>query len=237
MVDLELLSAGGDLNQPVGSVCGAAGGVQPGVGHLPGASRGVFQSSTRSAGEGCLGDAGIPHLYDNRRGRHVHCSDMGCAAPQPYGQPGVGHAASEHANDFSREDCRDCIGAVCQRGGGKQFYRNGDALRRSAPGASMVGGATSLSSLLDHYGGGRRVRVLCVAGGARICRCPASVHDYFLRVSSLLQVAAFFLVLAVYFLTPGSSELQLNSQESQRLIQWLPSFWFLALLQKLNRSG
>jgi pimeloyl-ACP methyl ester carboxylesterase len=59
-------------------------------------------------------------------------------------------------------------------------------------------------------------------------------YPLFLRVSGFLQVAAFFLVLAVYFLTPGSSELQLNSQESQRLIRWLPSFWFLALFQKLN---
>ena len=59
-------------------------------------------------------------------------------------------------------------------------------------------------------------------------------YGLFLRVSGLLQVVFFFVVLALYFLTPGSSEVQLNSEESRRLIGMLPSFWFLALFQRMN---
>ena len=59
-------------------------------------------------------------------------------------------------------------------------------------------------------------------------------YAQFLKVSGFLQVASFFLVLSVYFLTPGSSDLQLGARESLRLIGMLPAFWFLALFQKLN---
>ena len=46
----------------------------------------------------------------------------------------------------------------------------------------------------------------------------------FLKLSSLLQMAAFFLFLGVYFLKPPYRE----------GLTWVPSFWFLGLFQKLN---
>ena len=76
--------------------------------------------------------------------------------------------------------------------------------------------------------------VFCALLAAQGMAAQLLPYHVFLRVSSLLQVTAFFLVLAVYFLTPGSSELQLNSQESLKLIHWLPSFWFLSLFQAMN---
>lgn len=48
----------------------------------------------------------------------------------------------------------------------------------------------------------------------------------FLRVSAFLQLAAFFAVLGIYFLTPAPIKTNLQA--------WLPSFWFLGLFQELN---
>ncbi len=76
--------------------------------------------------------------------------------------------------------------------------------------------------------------VFCVLLAAQGIAALLLPYAQFLKISGFLQVAAFFLVLAVYFLTPGSSDLQLDARESLRLIGMLPSFWFLALFQKLN---
>ena len=51
-------------------------------------------------------------------------------------------------------------------------------------------------------------------------------YRLFLRVSSFLQLAAFFLILGVYFLKPPV--------ESTWAGPYLPSFWFFALFQKLE---
>jgi len=51
-------------------------------------------------------------------------------------------------------------------------------------------------------------------------------YRLFLRVSGFLQLAAFFSVLGIYFLTPAPTK--------QNLLAWLPSFWFLGLFQELN---
>ena len=51
-------------------------------------------------------------------------------------------------------------------------------------------------------------------------------YRLFLRLSSVLQLAAFFAVLGVYFLKPAYSAAH----------TWVPSFWFLGLFQTLNGS-
>lgn len=57
----------------------------------------------------------------------------------------------------------------------------------------------------------------------------------FLRVSSFLQLAAFCLFLSVYFLQPSlATPNALNAPENQHLLARLPSYWFLALLHDLN---
>jgi hypothetical protein len=52
-------------------------------------------------------------------------------------------------------------------------------------------------------------------------------YRLFLKLSSFLQLAAFFVILGVYFLKPPFA----------RGLAWLPSFWFLGLFQKLNGTG
>lgn len=59
----------------------------------------------------------------------------------------------------------------------------------------------------------------------------------FLRLAAFLQMAAFCLFLCVYFLqpqlaTPGA----LAAPQNQRTLAWLPSYWFLGLFQVLNGS-
>jgi len=58
----------------------------------------------------------------------------------------------------------------------------------------------------------------------------------FLKVSNALQVASFFAILAVFFLTPGPLDLDVSHgiPDAARL---LPSFWFLGLFQTLNASA
>ncbi|MBV9157172.1 MAG: hypothetical protein JO097_12995 [Acidobacteriaceae bacterium] len=63
-------------------------------------------------------------------------------------------------------------------------------------------------------------------------------YRLFLRISSFVQLAAFFTILGVYFLTPAlATPRGLASPENQALLSWLPSFWFLGLFQKLNGSA
>ena len=58
---------------------------------------------------------------------------------------------------------------------------------------------------------------------------------HFLRLSAVLQIAAFCLFVSVYFLDPrlGTPD-ALTSPANQRALAWLPSWWFLGLLQELN---
>src|SRR5262249_10886424 len=57
----------------------------------------------------------------------------------------------------------------------------------------------------------------------------------FLRVSAILQLAGFALLVLVYFLQPGFTSFgELISPRMQRMLPWLPSYWFLAWLQELN---
>jgi hypothetical protein len=59
----------------------------------------------------------------------------------------------------------------------------------------------------------------------------------FLRLSALLQVAIFFLFITVYILEPSlETPKALSAPENQRLLTWLPSYWFLGLFQQLNGS-
>ncbi len=57
----------------------------------------------------------------------------------------------------------------------------------------------------------------------------------FQRVSSFLQLLAFFTILAVYFLKPPlATVMGLTAPQNQRWIEWLPTYWFLGLFQELN---
>jgi pimeloyl-ACP methyl ester carboxylesterase len=60
----------------------------------------------------------------------------------------------------------------------------------------------------------------------------------FLKVSNALQVTAFFTILAVYFLTPGPSEMELTPGGLlPAFVTRLPSFWFVGLFERWNGSA
>jgi hypothetical protein len=62
-------------------------------------------------------------------------------------------------------------------------------------------------------------------------------RQLFLRLSALLQAAAFFLFFGVYILEPSlETPRALAAPENQRLLACLPSYWFLGLFQQLNGS-
>jgi len=59
----------------------------------------------------------------------------------------------------------------------------------------------------------------------------------FLRISALLQTAAFCLFLCLYFLEPPlATPAALAAPQNQSLLHWLPSYWFLGLLQTVGGS-
>lgn len=59
----------------------------------------------------------------------------------------------------------------------------------------------------------------------------------FLRASALLQLGAFCLLVSIYFSQPSlANPAALVAAQHQRVLAWLPSYWFLGLLQQLNGS-
>lgn len=62
-------------------------------------------------------------------------------------------------------------------------------------------------------------------------------RQIFLRLSDLLQAAALCLLLCAYFLGPSlNSPAALAAPENQRILQWLPAYWFLGFFNQLNGS-
>ena len=58
---------------------------------------------------------------------------------------------------------------------------------------------------------------------------------HFLRWSAFLQLAAFCIILCVYFLQPAiATPAGLSAERNQALLTWLPSYWFLGLFHALN---
>ena len=59
-----------------------------------------------------------------------------------------------------------------------------------------------------------------------------------LRLSSVLQIAAFCLFVGTYFLQPSLISPQALAEPlNRRLLAWLPSYWFLGVFQKLEGIG
>jgi hypothetical protein len=62
-------------------------------------------------------------------------------------------------------------------------------------------------------------------------------RQLFLRFSAVLQAAVMCLLLIVYFVEPSlESPAALGAAQNQRMLAWLPSYWFLALFNQLNGS-
>lgn len=75
--------------------------------------------------------------------------------------------------------------------------------------------------------------VLCLQGLAS----QLFSRRQFLRLSAFLQMAAFCLMVSVYFLQPSlATPKELTAPQNQHWLEVLPSYWFLGLLQQLNGS-
>ena len=79
--------------------------------------------------------------------------------------------------------------------------------------------------------------ILCCVLGAQGLAAQLLPRRYFLRVSSWMQVAAFAILVATYFLepkivTPG----EFVAEQNSFYLAWSPSYWFLGLFQQLNGS-
>jgi hypothetical protein len=62
-------------------------------------------------------------------------------------------------------------------------------------------------------------------------------RQLFLRLSAVLQATVMCVLVSVYFLEPSlESPEALTSPQNQRILEWLPSYWFLALFNQLNGS-
>ena len=76
-----------------------------------------------------------------------------------------------------------------------------------------------------------------VFGGTLLLQGVASrlPRQIFLRLSGLLQIAAFCAFVSVYVLEPSlESHTALTAPENQRLLEVLPSYWFLGLFEQLR---
>jgi hypothetical protein len=60
----------------------------------------------------------------------------------------------------------------------------------------------------------------------------------FLRVSALIQIVLFCVLVSVYVLEPSlESKRALSAIANERLLEWLPSYWFWGMFHELNGSA
>lgn len=88
--------------------------------------------------------------------------------------------------------------------------------------------------------------ITMAAAGAFIYCCVLSLQGmavqllprrWFLRVSSILQLAAFGTIVAVYFTQPlMAGAQQIRDAQGSGALSWSPSYWFLGLMQQLHGS-
>jgi hypothetical protein len=77
--------------------------------------------------------------------------------------------------------------------------------------------------------------VFCLVLAAQGIAAQILPRAIFLRVSPLLQIAAFCTFLGVYFLEPSwSTPEAMAAAANQRELAWLPTYWFLAAFQWIN---
>jgi hypothetical protein len=102
-----------------------------------------------------------------------------------------------------------------------------------APGGGMLGGLRSLAAYwVAMAAAGLFVccALLALQGLLSFCSSGGHAAGFLLRFSSFLQLSAFFVNLGVYFLKPTFTSVA-------GPLHWLPSFWFCGLLQLLNGAS
>jgi hypothetical protein len=77
--------------------------------------------------------------------------------------------------------------------------------------------------------------IFCFVLGVQGLAAQLLPRRQFLRLSAFLQMSAFCLFLSVYLLQPSlTTPEDLTNPQNQRLLAWLPSYWFLGLFQELS---
>jgi hypothetical protein len=165
--------------------------------------------------------------------------ELGFDLSHPARRPHLGVFACPRAADLCIQSCcaRSCLGhcdRCLQRGAGILL-----------PFALAPRTATPLDLLfsLQTYRSFVAYWVAVFAAGAFVLSCVLVVQGCLahlprrlsLRFSSVLQLAAFCLFLSGYFLEPSLAS-QAAFTENPHLLVRLPSYWFFAIFQQLNRS-
>ncbi len=79
--------------------------------------------------------------------------------------------------------------------------------------------------------------IFCCVLGAQGLAAQLLPRRHFLRVSSWMQLAAFGILVAAYFLEPKIvTPSEFIAPENSAYLAWSPSYWFLGLFQQLNGS-
>jgi len=79
--------------------------------------------------------------------------------------------------------------------------------------------------------------IFCCVLGVQGLAAQVLPRRQFLRVSSLLQIAAFCVFVSTYFLQPSlASPEALTAVHNQHWLACLPSYWFLGMFEQLNGS-
>jgi len=104
----------------------------------------------------------------------------------------------------------------------------------SAPGSGIVGALRSIVAYWVTSTAGA-VFIFCSVLFLQGAAALVLPRQLFLRASSLLQVMAFTMLFAGYLLEPSLESIPaLTNISNQRLLDWLPSYWFLGFFQQLN---
>jgi hypothetical protein len=103
-----------------------------------------------------------------------------------------------------------------------------------APGASGLTGVVRYEAAIWVAVAAAGAFIYCLVLGIQGAAAQLP-RRWYLRISSALQIAAFILFLAVFCFQPSLLNPQaLTAPENQRTLQWLPTYWFLGLLEALG---
>ena len=79
--------------------------------------------------------------------------------------------------------------------------------------------------------------IFCCVLGVQGLAAQVLPRQWFLRASSILQLAAFAAIVGVYFMQPiMATPDALMAAQGRGLLAWSPSYWFLGLMQQLGGS-
>lgn len=102
-----------------------------------------------------------------------------------------------------------------------------------------TGGFSGLARLFGVYWGtmlAASAFIYCSVLGIQGLAASLLPRQWFLRVSGVLQLGVFCLLVSVYFLEPAIAAPNLFDVHSTGPPNWSPSYWFVGLFQELNGS-